>query len=153
MPKFDSDLLSTPRNLKNFIQQYKRKKEIFDLHERHVTTDLTTNKNFFSNNYIMDVFLFITAIISVLVATLAIYLLCKHKKIKMLVASLVMQEIKEVGAVTQEEINTECKILTYISLALTVIGLLMVAFLHYRKSKLCRGCMFSNTVKIMILIS
>ena len=54
--KFDSDLLTAPRNLKDFIQQYKHKKEIFDLHERHVTTDLTTNKNFFSNNYIMDVF-------------------------------------------------------------------------------------------------
>ena len=47
--KFDSDLLTAPRNLKDFIQ------EIFDLHERHVTTDLTTNKNFFSNNYIVDV--------------------------------------------------------------------------------------------------
>ena len=77
------------------------------MHERHVTTDLTTNKNVFSNNYIMDVSLFITAIISVLVSMLAIYLLCKHKKIKMLVVSLVMQQIKEVGAVTQEEINTE----------------------------------------------
>ena len=87
---------------------------------RHVTTDLTTNKNFFSNNYIMDVFLFITAIISVLVATLAIYLLWKHKNRKMLAASLVMQQIKEVGAVTQEEINTECKILTCVSLALTI---------------------------------
>ena len=29
----------------------------------------------------------------------------------------------------------------------------MVAILHYRKSKLCRGCMFSNTVKIIIFIS
>ena len=52
----------------------------------------------------------------------------------MLVASLAMQQIKEVGAVTQEEINTECNILTYISLALTIFGLLMVAILHYRKS-------------------
>ena len=98
-------------------------------------------------------FLFITGIISVLVATLAIYLLCKHKKIKTLVASLVMQKIKEVGAVTQEEINTECKILTYISLALTVFSLVFVAILHHRKSKLCRGCMFSNAVKIMIFVS
>ena len=32
-------------------------------------------------------------------------------------------------------------------------GLVMVAVLHYRKSKLCRGCMFSNAVKIMIFIS
>ena len=29
----------------------------------------------------------------------------------------------------------------------------MVAILHYSKSKLCRGCMFSNAVKIMIFIS
>ena len=71
----------------------------------------------------------------------------------MLMASLVLHQVKEVGAVTQKEINTECKILTYISLALTILGLVMVAILHYRKLKLCRGCMFSNTVKIMIFIS
>ena len=29
----------------------------------------------------------------------------------------------------------------------------MVAILHYQKSKLCRGCTFSNAVKIMIFIS
>ena len=88
-----------------------------------------------------------------MVTSLAIYLLCKHKKIKMFIASLAMQQVKEVGAVTQEEISIECKILTCISLALTIFGLLMVAILHYRKSKLCRGCMFSNAVKIIIFIS
>ena len=71
----------------------------------------------------------------------------------MLKASLVLQKVKEVGAVTQKEINTECKILTCISLALMILGLVMVAILHYRKSKLCRGHMFSNAVKIMIFIS
>ena len=68
-------------------------------------------------------------------------------------ASLVLHQVKEVGAVTQKEINTECKTLTYISLALTILGLVMVAILHYRKSKLCRGCMFSNAVKLMLFIS
>ena len=67
--------------------------------------------------------------------------------------SLVLHQVKEVGAVTQKEINTECKTLTYISLALTILGLVMVRILHYRKSKLCRGCMFSNAVKIMLFIS
>ena len=38
------------------------------------------------------------------------------------------------------------------SLALAIFGLVMVAILHYRKSKLCRGCMFSNAVKIMVFI-
>ena len=91
-----------------------------------------SNKNFFSNNYIVDVFLFITAIISVLVTTLAIYLVCKHKKVITLVASLALQQVKEVGTVTREEIKTECKVLTCIGLALTVFGLVMVAILHYR---------------------
>ena len=70
----------------------------------------------------------------------------------MLIASPVPHQVKEVGTVTQKEINTECKTLTYISLVLTILGLVMVAILHYRKSKLCRGCMFSNTAKIMIFI-
>ena len=88
--KLDLELLTAPRNLKDFIHQYNSRKEIFDLNERHDTTDLTTNKNFFSNTYIVDVFLFITAIISVLFTTLAIYLLCKHKKLRTLVASLAL---------------------------------------------------------------
>ena len=71
----------------------------------------------------------------------------------MLIASLVLHQVTEVGTVTQKEINTECKTLTYISLVLTILGLVMVAILHYRKSKLCRGCMLSNTLKIMIFIS
>ena len=74
-------------------------------------------------------------------------------KLRTLVASFALQQVKEVGAVTQKEIKTECKILTYISLALTIFGLVITAILHYRKSKLSRGCMLSNTVKIMIFLS
>ena len=42
---------------------------------------------------------------------------------------------------------------TYLRLALTILGLFMVAILHYRKSKFCRGCAFSNAMKIMVFIS
>ena len=71
----------------------------------------------------------------------------------MLVASLVLHQVKEVGTVMQKEINSECRTLAYISLVLTILGLVMVAILHYRKSKFCRGCTFSNAVKIMVFIS
>ena len=144
--KFDSDLLTPPRKLEDFIHQYNCRKEIFDLNKRYDSTDLITNKNFFSNSYKVDIFLFITAVIPLLVTTWGIYLLCKYKKLRMLVASLALQQVKEVGAVTQKEINAECKILTYIGLALTIFGPVMVAILHYRKYKLCRGCMFSSMV-------
>ena len=50
----------------------------------------------------VDIFLFITAIISLLATTLTVYLLCKHKKLRMLIASLVLYQVKEVGTVTQK---------------------------------------------------
>ena len=86
------------------------------MQKRHDSTELSTNKYFFSENYIIDISLFITAIISLLATALTVYLLCKHKKLRMLMASLVLHQVKEVGAVPQKEINTECKALTYISL-------------------------------------
>ena len=71
----------------------------------------------------------------------------------MLVASLVLLQVKEVDTVTQKEINSEYRTLAYVGIVLTILGLAMVATLHYRQSKFCRGCMFSNTVKIMVFIS
>ena len=70
----------------------------------------------------------------------------------MLIASLVLHQVKEVGAVTQKDIDPECRTLAYMSLVLTILELGMVTILHYRKSKFYRGCMFSNAVKIMIFI-
>ena len=57
-----------------------------------------TKKNFFSDNYIVDIFMFILAVISLLTTTLTMCLLCKHKKFRALIASLVLQQVKEVGA-------------------------------------------------------
>ena len=67
----------------------------------------------------------------------------------MLIASLVLCQVKEVGAVTQKEINYECRTLAYISLVWTILGLAMVAVWHYRKLKYCTGHTFANAVKIM----
>ena len=45
------------------------------------------------------------------------------------------------------------EVLVYIGVILTILGLVMVTFLHYRKSKLCKGHRFSNAVRIMLFIS
>ena len=111
--KFDPTLLTASSDLKEFIHSYTNHEENFYLQERHDSTELNTNKNFFSDNYIIDIFLFITVIISLLTTTLTVYLLCKHKKLRTLVASLVLHQAKEVGAVMQNEINSECKTLAY----------------------------------------
>ena len=82
--KFDQTLLTTSTNLKEFINSYTSHKEIFDLQERHDSMEWNTNNNFFSDNYIVDIFMFISMIISLLATTLTVYLLCKHKKLQML---------------------------------------------------------------------
>ena len=96
----------------------------------------------------------ISVIVSLLATILTVYLLCKHKKLWTLIASLILHQVKEVGTeVTQTEINSECRTLAYIGITLTILSLAMLTVLHYRKSKICRGCTFSNVVKIMAFIS
>ena len=110
--EFDSSLLHVSTSLKDFIHGYIKRKEIFDLQERHEST-CNTNKNFFSNNHIMDIFMFVSSIISLISTTLIMYLIFKHKKIRTLVASLVLCQVKEVGT-SSGEINSECTTLAYI---------------------------------------
>ena len=112
IPTFDSSLTHAPTNLKSFIYNYANNKEIFDLQQRHVSAVESlnnSNKNFFSNNYIVDIFMFTSSIISLISTTLVIYLFCKHKHIRTLVASLILHKIKEVEAsLIFKETNSEC---------------------------------------------
>ena len=85
---------------------------------------------------------------------LVIYLFCKHKHIRTIVASLLLCKAKEVEAkLTAETNNPECGTLAYTGIALTILSMATVIFLHYRKSKFCRGYRFSNIVKIVLFIS
>ena len=87
---------------------------------------------------------------------LVIYLFCKHKHIRTIIASLILHKTKEVEANSNpnsEANNYECGTLAYIGIVLTVLSMITVIFLLYRKSKLCRGYRFSNVVKIVLFIS
>ena len=71
----------------------------------------------------------------------------------MLVANLALHQIKEVSTNSRETNPAECTTLAYIGIILTILSLILVIYLHFRKSRLCKGHRFSNVVKIMILIS
>ena len=68
------------------------------------------------------------------------YLFCKH--IRTIVASLILHKIKEVEANSNHNLeinNCEYRTLAHIGIILTVLSMIIVMFLHYRKSRLCRG--------------
>ena len=144
--------------LKKYINQYKHDSEIFDLKERHDINKLDIEfANIFINiNFIVDIFVFVIAMILV-ITTIIIYASCKHHKLRALVTGLALQQVKEVKA---EEIRNgnykhECTSQFYIILVLSIviIGLVVFTILHVRRIKLCRGQLFSNVVKIMLFIS
>ena len=49
--------------------------------------------------------------------------------------------------------NSECSTLAYIGIALTLLSMVIVILLLYRKSKFCRGYKFSNVMNIVLFIS
>ena len=102
----------------------------------------------------MNIFTFTSSIILIITITLVIYLFCKHKHIRTIVASLLLYKAKEVEArATMKIDDSECGTLAYIGIALTSLSMAIVILLHYRKSKFCRGHRFSNIVKIVLFIS
>ena len=157
IPHFDNSLRHTPTKLKDFMNDcINNDKEIFDLQQKHAIESLTftSNKNFFSS-HIVNIFMF-TSIISIITIMLVIYLSCKHKHIRTIVASLILHKIKEVEANSNpnpEMDNYECRTLAYVGIILMVLSMIIVIFLHYRNSRRCRGYKFSNAAKIMLFIS
>ena len=139
------------------MNSYINDKEIFDLQQRHATQSdtFTSNKNVFSNP-IVNIFMFTSSIISIITTMLVAYLFCKHKHIRTIVASLILHKIKEVEANSNHNLeinNYECRTLVHVGIILTVLSMIIVMFLHYRRSRLCRGYKFSNAAKIMLFIS
>ena len=94
--RFDKTLLLVPQTLKEYISRYKQKKEIFYLKGRHDINIEFPNKNVFTNNLIVDIFIFTEDIILAITTLIILYLLYKHNMFRTLVASLTLQQVKEV---------------------------------------------------------
>ena len=155
-PHYDNSLTNRPSKLKEFLDndiQGMDDKEIFDLQKGHTIHTFSPYKKFFLNQ-IVNIFTFTSSIISIITIMLVIYLFCKHKHIRTIVTNLILHKTKEVEAkLTTETNNSECGTLACKGMALTILSIAIVIFLHYRKSKLCRGYRFSNIVKVVLFIS
>ena len=108
-------------------------------------------KNSFIKNYTVCIFLFVTATISLLVTSVVLFIMCKQTKLKSLVTSLVLQQLKEVDVVTKQEhistlydIEYTCKIQWYtiFMLSVSILGKVVFIILNARRLKLFGGHCF-----------
>ena len=70
--EFDSKLLKAPKALKDLVHQHKEKEQILNKINKSDT------KHSIFDNIIMDIFLFIAAILSMITTAAIIHLICKH---------------------------------------------------------------------------
>ena len=60
--------------------------------------DNILGKHTFFDNYVMHIFLFIAAIISIIVTLVIVHVVCKHVKLKVLVTGIAFQPLKGTDA-------------------------------------------------------
>ena len=152
---FDEELLSAPKTLRELVERYRQKKVSFN--KQHETLDNKKENDSFIETSIFDhlafnVFIFVMAIISVIVMFIVIKLIFKGDKMQMLLANLAM--IRGAKVIT-EEIKTVDKgywiIITWLSIILLCVLFLTIEKLY--RMPIFRNYRYSNTIKIMIFFS
>ena len=86
MFNFDSNLLEAPKTLKELVHYYQQKKQVLDKKENS-----DKNKCSFLDNYMMDIFLFIAAILSMIATAALVCAICKHAQLKALLTGIPFQ--------------------------------------------------------------
>ena len=147
--EFDTKLLQAPKTLKDCVRQHKQKGQLLDKSKND------DNKRSFFNNIIMDIFLFIAAILSILATAAIIHLVHKHTKLKVLVTGITFQPIKQTEALTDKKYSTELYSTMYTIAALTlmIIGLIIYIFATTQWCTIFKRKLYSNTVKVMLFFS
>ena len=112
-------------------------------------------KHSFFDNYVIDIFLVIAAILSMIATAAITCIMCKHTKLKALIAGIAFQPMKGIEAIfssIKESENCTCRAQWYIiaALALMIIGLIFFILATTRKCRIFRGHLFSNMVIVML---
>ena len=152
---FDEELLSAPKTLRELVERYKQKKISFD--KQHETLDNEKENDSFIGTSIFDhlavnVFIFIMAVISVIIMFIVIKLIFKGEKMQALVANLAM--IRGVKALSKEieSIDKEYWIII-IWLLLILLCVLFLTIEKLYRMPVFRKYRYSSTIKIMLFIS
>ena len=129
---FDEELLTAPETLRDLVERYKQKK--ISLDKQHKTLDNEKEDNNFIETSIFDhlafnVFIFVMAIISVIVIFIVIKLIFKGEKMQTLLGNLAM--IRGVKAISKEIETIDKGYLIIITWLSTI--LLCVLFLTIEK--------------------
>ena len=150
--EINSSLLQTPKTLKDYIKQFQEHNKKLQVNVPHHNTK--SNFKGFISSFIADITGFGAALPTIIMALVVIYIVTGHSKLKTLVANIALQGIKIVEAVALNPNHIICesglvKILLVINLAILTI----MAFAKLWKSRIFKGKLFSNTIKVKLFVA
>ena len=148
--EFDFKILKAPKTLKDLVHQYKQKGQILNKINK---SDI---KHSIFDNIIMDIFLLIATILSMIATAAIIHLICKHTKQKALLMGTAFQPVKQTEAIFgigKEQQNCTVQWYTVVVLTLMIIGLVIYIFATTQKCTIFRRRLYSNTVTVMLFFS
>ena len=143
------------QTLRELVEKYKQRKLSFD--KQHKTLDKEDENNSFIGTSIFDhlafnIFIFVMAVIPVIIMFIVIKLIFKGEKMRALVANLAM--IQGVKAISEDIKNIDKEywiIIIWLSFILLCVLFLTIETLY--RMPMFRKYHYSNTIKIMIFIS
>ena len=108
----------------------------------------------FITSFITDTLVFSSALLTVIVTLVVIYMISGQSELKMLVANIALQCIRVIEAFNPKYQDVHCNlgVLKFI-MTLILVVVIMLAFGKLRKSRIFRGQLFSNIVKIKLFIA
>ena len=139
-----------PKTLKDLVYQYKQKGQIIGK-----ANNKNTKQSFF-DNIIMDGFLFIATILSMIATAAIIHLICRHTKSKALLTGIAFQPVKQTEAIFgngKEQQNCDTHWYTITVLTLMVIVFTIYILVTTQKCTLFKRRLYSNTVTVMLSFS
>ena len=141
--------MHAPIMLKDFIEQYRENRMT-------ITKQENPKSKFqkFINSFLVDMLMFIAAILTVILALIIIYILTSQSKLKALISTTALQRIRAMEALSTDKSVQNCnsellKILMILNLVIIVSLLLR----KIKKSILFWGQPFSNMVKVKLFLA
>ena len=150
--EINSSLLQAPKTLKDYIKQFQEHNKKLQVNVPHHNTK--SNFKGFISSFIVDIIGFGTALLTIITALVVIYIVTGHSKLKTLAANIALQCIKTVEKAAFNPIHIICENgLVKILLILNLEIVTLVTFAKLRESRIFKGKLFSNTIKVKLFVA
>ena len=147
--QLNSKLMHAPVMLRDFVEQYQ---------ENGITATTwespTSKFRSFINSFLIDMLVFIVAILTVFIIFVIIYIVTGQSKLKVLVATMALQRVRTVEALNTNRPTQNCNSeLLKVVMILNLVIVVSLLLRKIKKSVLFWGQPFSNMLKIKLFLA